>query len=142
MEESKPPRSRGIGFGFVIVCIVVIGAGLYQNAEFEDRISDLRAEFSESFKLLSQETGGVKPQIQVNLDTLRRIEDALVSLDSRLKGVSNLGTQVHDMLFQQESLQLERDAVLKALVETSRELQQQVEVLLSQAETGPDQATQ
>ena len=126
----------------MIVCIVVIGAGLYQNAEFEDRIADLRAEFSESFKVLSQETGGVKPQIQVNLDTLRRIEDALVSLDSRLKGVSNLGTQVHDMLFQQESLQLERDAALNALVETSRELQQQVAVLLSQAENQPDPATE
>lgn len=142
MEESKPPRSRGIGFGFVIVIIVVVGAGLYQNAEFEDRIADLRAEFSESFKLLSQETGGVKPQIQVNLDSLRRVEDALVSLDSRLKSVSNLGTQVHDMLFQQESLQAERDDALNALVETSRELQRQVEVLLSGAQLPPDQATE
>ena len=142
MEESKPPRSRGIGFGFVIVCIVVVAAGLYQNAEFEGRIADLRAEFGESFKLLSQETGGVKPQIQVNLDSLRRIEDALVSLESRVKSVSNLGTQVHDMLFQQESLQAERDATLNALVETSRELRQQVEVLLSRAEMRPDQATE
>ena len=129
MEESKPPRSRGIGFGFVIVCIVVIGAGLYQNAEFEDRIADLRVEVSESFKVLSQETGGVKPQIQVNLDSLRRIED-------------DLGTQVHDMLFRQENAQAERDAALNALVETSRQLQEQVAVLLSQAETRGDQATE
>ena len=129
-EDSKPSRSRGIGF--VIVCIVVIGAGLYQNNMFDDRIADLRVEFNEHFKALSQETAGVKPQIQVNLDTLRRIEDGLVSLESRVKSVSGLGTQMHDMLFQQAGVQDERDAALNALVETSEELQRQVQVLLSQ----------
>jgi archaellum component FlaC len=140
MEESKPSRIRGLGF--VIVCIVVIGAGLYQNAKFDDRIAELREEFNEQFKALSQETVGVKPQIQVNLDTLRRIEDALVSLESRVKSVSGLGTQMHDMLFQQAGVQDERDATLNTLIETGQELQRQVEVLLSQAglrhEQGPE----
>ena len=140
MEDSKPPRSRGIGF--VIVCIVVIGAGLYQNARFDDKIAALRAEFGESFKALSQETVGVKPQIQVNLDTLRRIEDALVSLESRVKSVSALGTQMHDMLFQQASVQDGRDAALKALLETSQALQRQIEVLLSETEPVREQAAE
>ena len=138
MEDSKPSRSRGIGF--VIVCIAVIGASLYQNARFDDRIDNLRGEFNEHFKALAQETAGVKPQIQVNLDTLRRIEDAQVSFDSRVKSVSALGTQMHDMLFQQAGLQDERDASLNALLETSRELQRQVEVLLSQVESRPEPA--
>lgn len=130
VEESRPARSRGIGF--VIVCIVVIGVGLYQNTEFEDRINDMRAEFNEHVKALSQETGGVKPQIQVNLDALKRTEDALVSLESRVQSVSAMGTQMHDMLFQQAGVQAERDAALNALLETSRELQRQVELMLSE----------
>ena len=140
MEDSKPTRSRGIGF--VLVCIVVIGAGLYQNTKFDDGIADLRVEFSEQFKALSQETAGVKPQIQVNLDTLRRIEDGLVSLESRVKSVSALGTQMHDMLFQQESVQDERDAALNALFKTSQELQRQVQILLSQAGQGNEQTAE
>lgn len=140
MEDSKPSRSRGIGF--VIVCIAVIGASLYQNARFDDRIDNLRGEFNEQFKALAQETAGVKPQIQVNLDTLRRIEDAQVSFDSRVKSVSALGTQMHDMLFQQAGLQDERDASLNALLETSRELQRQIEVLLSQVESRPEPAAE
>ena len=140
MEESKPPRSRGIGF--LIVCVVVIGAGFYLNTKFDDRIAELREEFSGSFQALSQETASVKPHIQVNLDTLRRIEDALVSLESRVKSVSALGTQVHDMLFQQEAIQVERDAAVNALVETSRNLQRQVDLLLSRTEIPPAQAAE
>lgn len=140
MEESRPARSRGIGL--VIVCIVVIAVGLYQNGEFEDRINDMRAEFNEHVKALSQETGGVKPQIQVNLDTLRRIEDALVSLESRVKSVSALGTQMHDMLFQQTGMQAERDAALNALLDTSRELHKRVELMLSERAEQRDQVNE
>ena len=137
MEESRPARSRGIGF--IIVCIIVIGIGWYQNAEYRRITAEVRAEFNEHFKVLGQETGGVKPQIQVNLDTLRRIEDALVSLESRVKSVSALGTQMHDMLFQQTDLGAERDAALNALLETSRELQRQVELMRSERGNRPDQ---
>ena len=140
MEDSKPPRSRGVGF--VIVCIVVIGAGLYQNAMFEDKIAALRAEFGESFKALSEETVGVKPQIQVNLDTLRRLEDALVSLESRVKSVSALGTQMHDMLFQQASVEDGRDAALNTVLETSQALHRQIEVLLSEAGPGKERSAE
>ena len=140
MEDSRPSRSRGIGF--VIVCIVVIGAGVYLNAQFDGGITDLRAEFNEHFKALSQETAGVKPQILVNLDTLRRLEDAMVSLESRVKSVSALGTQMHDMLFQQAKVQDQRDAALDALLETSRELQRQVETILSQSTLRHEQEAQ
>ena len=131
MEESRPTRSRGIGF--VIVCIVVIGASLYQNARFEESIANLRAEINDHFKAVAQETVGLRPQIEVNLDSLKRIEDGLISFDSRVKSVSAVGTQMHDMLFQQARVQDERDASLNALLEASQELQRQVDVLLSQA---------
>ena len=130
MEDSRPTRRRGVGF--VIVCIVVIGAGLYQNARFEESIANLRAEINEHFKAAAQETVGLRPQIEVNLDSLKRIEDGLISFDSRVKSVSAVGTQMHDMLFQQARVQDERDASLNALLEASQELQRQVDVLLSQ----------
>ena len=130
MEDSRPTRRRGVGF--VIVCIVVIGAGLYQNARFEESIANLRAEINEHFKAAAQETVGLRPQIEVNLDSLKRIEDGLISFDSRVKSVSGLSTQIHDMLFQQASVRDERDASLNALLEASQELQRQVDVLLSQ----------
>ena len=130
MQDAKPSRSRGIGF--VIVCVVVIGTGFYLNAGFNGQIADLRAEFDERFKALSEETTGVKPEIQTNLGALKRLEDGVISLESRVKSVSALGTQVHDMLFEQIGAQDERNATLKALVEASRELQAQIEALLAE----------
>ena len=63
-----------------------------------------------------------------------RLEDGLISLESRVKSVSALATQTHDMLFEQISVQQEQDETLKdtlsALVETSRELQRQIDALL------------
>ena len=128
MQDAKPSRRRGIGF--VIVCIVVVGAALYLNAGFNGKVAELRAELDAHFKALAEETTGVKPEIQTNLGALKRLEDGVISLESRVKSVSALGTQVHDMLFQQISVQEERDAVLNALVETSRELQRQIDALL------------
>ena len=60
MQDSKPSRSRGIGF--VIVCIVVLGTGIYLNAGFNGKIADLQADLHERFKALSEETTGVKPK--------------------------------------------------------------------------------
>ena len=131
MQDARPSRSRGIGF--IIVCIVVIGAALYLNTGFNGKIADLRAELDDRFKALSEETTGVKPEIQTNLGALKRLEDGLISLESRVKSVSALGTQVHDMLFEQaserearEERNTERDAILQALVEASHELQRQL----------------
>lgn len=128
MQESKPSRSRGLGF--VFVCIVVVGTGLYLNAGFNGKVADLRAEFDERFKALSEETTGVKPEIQTNRGALKRLEDGLISLESRVKSVSAIATQSHDMLFEQarerqerEERNAERDAILKALVEASHDLQ-------------------
>ena len=129
MQDAKPSRSRGLGF--IIVCAVVVGTGLYLNAGFNGEIDALRTEFAEQFKALSEETTGVKPEIQTNLGALKRLEDGLISLESRLKSVSALGTQVHDMLFEQIGIQDERNATLKALIETSRELQALIEALLA-----------
>ena len=131
MQDAKPSRSRGI-IGFVIVCIVVIGTGLYLNAGFNGKIADLQAELNERFKALSEETTGVKPEIQTNLGALKRLEDGLISLESRVKSVSALGTQMHDMLFKQASIQDEKDAILSDLVETTRELQSQIGALLDE----------
>lgn len=130
MQDPRPPRRRGIGF--IIVCIVVIGTGFYLNAGFNGKIADLRAEFDERFKALSEETTGVKPEIQTNLGALKRLEDGVISLESRVKSVSALGTQVHDMLYEQIGVQDERNATLKALVEASRQLQAQIEALLAE----------
>ena len=129
MQDSRPPRRRGIGF--VIVCIVVIGTGFYLNAGFNGKIADLRAEFDERFKALAEETTGVKPEIQTNLGALKRLEDGVISLESRVKSVSALGTKAHDMLYEQIGVQDERNATLQALVEASRELKAQIEVLLA-----------
>ena len=129
MQDPRPSRSRGIGF--IIVCIVVIGTGFYLNVGFNGKIADLRAEFDERFKALSEETTGVKPEIRTNLGALKRLEDGVISLESRVKSVSALGTQVHDMLFEQIGVQDERNATLKALVESSRALQAQIEALLA-----------
>lgn len=131
MQDAKPSRSRGI-IGFVIVCIVVVGAALYLNAGFNGKIDDLRGEFDERFKALSEETTGVKPEIQTNLGALKRLEDGLISLESRVKSVSALGTQMHDMLFRQASIQDEKDAILSDLVETTRELQSQIGALIDE----------
>ena len=135
MQDSKPPRSRGIGF--VIVCIVVLGTGLYLNAGFNGKIAELRAELDERFKPLSEETTGVKPEIQTNRGALERLDNGLISLESRVKSVSALATQTHDMLYEQisereerEERDTEREAILKALVETSREMQRQIAVLI------------
>ena len=130
MQDARPARSRGIGF--IIVCLVVIGNGFYLNAGFNGQIADLRAEFDERFKALSEETTGVKPEIQTNLGALKRLEDGLISLESRVKSVSALGTKAHDMLYEQIGVQDERNATLKALVETSRELQRQIDALLAE----------
>ena len=131
MQDSKPPRSRGIGF--VIVCIVVLGTGLYLKAGFNGKIAELRAELDERFKPLSEETTGVKPEIQTNRGALNRLEDGLISLESRVKSVSALATQSHDMLYEQtserEDRNKERDAILKALVEASHELQRKLSEL-------------
>lgn len=140
MQDSRPARSRGIGF--VIVCIVVIGAALYLNAGFNDKIADLRAELNDRFKALSEETTGVKPEIQTNLGALKRLEDGLVSLESRVKSVSAIGTQMHDMLFKQASEREERDAILNALVETSRELQAQIDALVGNAQENQEQGVE
>ena len=128
MQESKPSRSRGLGF--IFVCIVVVGTGLYLNAGFNGKIADLRGEVDERFKALSEETTGVKPEIQTNRGALKRLEDGLISLESRVKSVSAIATQSHDMLFEQarerqerEERNAERDAILKALVEASHDLQ-------------------
>lgn len=129
MQDPRPSRSRGIGF--IIVCIVVIGTGFYLNVGFNGKIADLRAEFDERFKALSEETTGVKPELRTNLGALKRLEDGVISLESRVKSVSALGTQVHDMLFEQIGVQDERNATLKALVESSRALQAQIEALLA-----------
>ena len=129
MQDPRPPRRRGIGF--VIVCIVVIGTGFYLNAGFNGQIADLRAEFDERFKALAEETTGVKPEIQTNLGALKRLEDGVISLESRVKSVSALGTKAHDMLYEQIGIQDERNATLQALVEASRELQAQIEALLA-----------
>ena len=140
MQDSKPPRSRGIGF--VIVCIVVLGTGLYLNAGFNGKIADLRAELDERFKALSEETTGVKPEIQTNRGALERLDNGLISLESRVKSVSALATQTHDMLFKQLSVQEERDATLSALVETSRELQRQIDALLADTQAQQEQASE
>jgi archaellum component FlaC len=144
MQDSKPPRSRGIGF--VIVCIVVVGTGLYLNAGFNGKIADLRAELDERFKPLSEETTGVKSEIQTNRGALKRLEDGLISLESRVKSVSALATQTHDMLFEQISVQKEQDETLKdalgALVETSRELQRQIDALLGTTQAQQEQASE
>ena len=129
MQDPRPPRRRGIGF--VIVCIVVIGTGFYLNAGFNGKIADLRAEFDEQFKALAEETTGVKPEIQTNLGALKRLEDGVISLESRVKSVSALGTKAHDMLYEQIGVQDERNATLQALVEASRELKAQIEALLA-----------
>ena len=129
MQDPRPPRRRGIGF--VIVCIVVIGTGFYLNAGFNGSIADLRAEFDEQFKALAEETTGVKPEIQTNLGALKRLEDGVISLESRVKSVSALGTKAHDMLYEQIGVQDERNATLQALVEASRELKAQIEALLA-----------
>lgn len=129
MQDPRPPRRRGIGF--VIVCIVVIGTGFYLNAGFNGKIADLRAELGERFKALAEETTGVKPEIQTNLGALKRLEDGVISLESRVKSVSALGTKAHDMLYEQIGVQDERNATLQALVEASRELQAQIEALLA-----------
>ena len=129
MQDPRPSRRRGIGF--VIVCIVVIGTGFYLNAGFNGKIADLRAEFDERFKALAEETTGVKPEIQTNLGALKRLEDGVISLESRVKSVSALGTKAHDMLYEQIGVQDERNATLQALVEASRELKDQIEALLA-----------
>ena len=132
MQDSKPPRSRGIGF--VIVCIVVLGTGLYLNAGFNGKIAELRAELDERFKPLSEETTGVKPEIRTNRGALERLDDGLISLESRVKSVFAYATQTHDMLYEQISVQKEQDETLEdtlnALVEASRELQRQIKALL------------
>ena len=140
MQDSKPSRSRGIGF--VIVCIVVLGTGVYLNAGFNGKIADLRAELDERFKALSEETTGVKPEIQTNRGALERLDNGLISLESRVKSVSALATQTHDMLFKQLSVQEERDATLSALVETSRELQRQIDALLADTQAQQEQASE
>jgi archaellum component FlaC len=144
MQDSKPSRSRGIGF--VIVCIVVLGTGVYLNAGFNGKIADLQADLHERFKALSEETTGVKPEIQTNRGALERLDDGLISLESRVKSVSALATQTHDMLFKQLSVQVsvqeERDATLSALVETSRELQRQIDTLLGITQAQQEQASE
>jgi archaellum component FlaC len=140
MQDSKPSRSRGIGF--VIVCIVVLGTGLYLNAGFNGKIADLQADLHERFKALSEETTGVKPEIQTNRGALERLDDGLISLESRVKSVSALATQTHDMLFQQIGVQTERDATLSALVEASRELQRQIDALLGTTQAQQEQAAE
>jgi hypothetical protein len=140
MQDSKPSRSRGIGF--VIVCIVVLGTGVYLNAGFNGKIADLQADLHERFKALSEETTGVKPEIQTNRGALTRLDDGLISLESRVKSVSALGTQMHDMLFQQIGVQTERDATLSALVEASRELQRQIDALLGTTQAQQEQASE
>jgi archaellum component FlaC len=144
MQDSKPSRSRGIGF--VIVCIVVLGTGVYLNAGFNGKIADLQADLHERFKALSEETTGVKPEIQTNRGALTRLDDGLISLESRVKSVSALATQTHDMLFKQLSVQVsvqeERDATLSALVETSRELQRQIDTLLGITQAQQEQASE
>jgi archaellum component FlaC len=140
MQDSKPSRSRGIGF--VIVCIVVLGTGVYLNAGFNGKIADLQADLHERFKALSEETTGVKPEIQTNRGALERLDDGLISLESRVKSVSALATQTHDMLFKQLSVQEERDATLSALVETSRELQRQIDTLLGITQAQQEQASE
>jgi hypothetical protein len=137
MQDAKPSRRRGIGF--VIVCIVVIGTGLYLNAGFNGKIAALRADLDERFKPLAEETAGVKPEIQTNRGALKRLEDGLISLESRVKSVSALTTQIHDMLFRQASVQEERDATLNALVEASRELQRQVDALVANTQAPQEQ---
>lgn len=138
MQDAKPSRSRGIA-GVVIVCIVVIGTGLYLNAGLNGEIAALRAELDERFKALSEETTGVKPEIQTNLGALKRLEDGLISLESRVKSVSALGTQMHDMLFEQIGIQDERNATLQTLVEATRELQRQIDALLAITPTQQEQ---
>ena len=140
MQDSKPSRSRGIGF--VIVCIVVLGTGIYLNAGFNGKIADLQADLHERFKALSEETTGVKPEIQTNRGALTRLDDGLISLESRVKSVSALATQTHDMLFQQIGVQTERDATLSALVEASRELQRQIDALLGTTQAQQEQASE
>ena len=140
MQDSKPSRSRGIGF--VIVCIVVLGTGVYLNVGFNGKIADLQADLHERFKALSEETTGVKPEIQTNRGALTRLDDGLISLESRVKSVSALSTQTHDMLFKQLSVQEERDATLSALVETSRELQRQIDTLLGITQAQQEQASE
>lgn len=131
MQDSKPSRSRGIGF--IIVCIVVVGTGLYLNAGFNGKIAGLQGELDDRFKALSEETTGVKPEIQTNRGALNRLEDGLISLESRVKSVSAIATQTHDMLYEQarereerEERDMEREAILKALVEANHELQRQL----------------
>ena len=140
MQDSKPSRSRGIGF--VIVCIVVLGTSVYLNAGFNGKIADLQADLHERFKALSEETTGVKPEIQTNRGALTRLDDGLISLESRVKSVSALATQTHDMLFQQIGVQTERDATLSALVEASRELQRQIDALLGITQAQQEQASE
>ena len=140
MQDSKPSRSRGIGF--VIVCIVVLGTSVYLNAGFNGKIADLQADLHERFKALSEETTGVKPEIQTNRGALTRLDDGLISLESRVKSVSALATQTHDMLFQQIGVQTERDATLSALVEASRELQRQIDALLGTTQAQQEQASE
>ena len=140
MQDAKPSRSRGTGF--VIVCIVVIGAALYLNAGFNGKVAELRAEFDERFKALSEEATGVKPEIQTNRGALKRLEDGLISLESRVKSVSALATQMHDMLFEQISERGERDAILNALIETSRQLQAQIDALIGNSQGQQEQVAE
>lgn len=144
MQDAKPSRSRGIGF--IILCLVVLGSGLYLNAGFNNKIADLRDELDERFKALAEETTGVKPEIQTNRGALKRLEDGLISLESRVKSVSALATQMHDMLFKQAGVQKERDdnldATLNALVETSRALQAQINALRGDAQGQQEEAAE
>ena len=138
MQDARPTRSRGIGF--VIVCIVVVGAALYLNAGFNGQIASLRADFEARFKALSEETTGVKPEIETNRGALKRLETGLVSLESRVQSVSAIATQMHDMLFKQLGMQEDRDATLNDLVAASRELQRQLAVLLGNVQEQSEQA--
>ena len=140
MQDSKPSRSRGIGF--ILVCIVVLGTGVYLNAGFNDKIAGLRAELDERFKPLSEETTGVKPEIQTNRNALKRLEDGLISLESRVKSVFAYATQMHDMLHEQIGVQDKRNDTLKGLVETSRELQAQINALLDDTQSRQEQAVE
>ena len=140
MQDARPSRSRGIGF--IIVCIVIVGAALYLNAGFNGKIAELRDELDERFKALSEETTGVKPEIQTNLGALKRLEDGVISLESRIKSVFAYATQIHDMLYEQIDVQDQRNETLKTLVETSRELQAQINALLDDVRDRQGQAVE
>ena len=140
MQDAKPSRSRGIGF--IIVCIVIVGAALYLNAGFNGKIAELRDELDERFKALSEDTTGVKPEIQTNRGALIRLEDGVISLESRIKSVFAYATQIHDMLYEQIDVQDQRNETLKTLVETSRELQAQINALLDDVQDRQGQAVE